>query len=164
MGNEVKPIKRSKELAPLSREHHDGLLCIWKIRQGLKNNTPLETLRRFTLFYWHHHIKPHFSQEEKILAPKMPEGHPLTDRLKGEHAHIRELILQIDKETERQTFAIFCDLIDKHIRFEEREFFVFLESHLNKEQLAEIYEQLVKNPLSCEPEPAWNDEFWLAKK
>ena len=34
---EIKPLKRSKELAPLSREHHDGLLFAWKIKQGLAN-------------------------------------------------------------------------------------------------------------------------------
>ena len=39
---EIKPLKRSKELAPLSREHHDGLLFAWKIKQGLANGTPIK--------------------------------------------------------------------------------------------------------------------------
>ena len=35
MFKEIKPIKRSKQLAPLSREHHDGLMYVWKIREVL---------------------------------------------------------------------------------------------------------------------------------
>ncbi|MEO5946621.1 MAG: hypothetical protein ABIP79_07360, partial [Chitinophagaceae bacterium] len=60
MKPETKPIKRSKQLTPLSREHHDGLLFAWKIRQGLENETPLEQLRKYTMWFWQQHIKPHF--------------------------------------------------------------------------------------------------------
>jgi hypothetical protein len=35
-------------LAPLSREHHDGLLFAWKIKQGLANGTSIETLCNYT--------------------------------------------------------------------------------------------------------------------
>ena len=47
MKPEAKPIKRSKQLSPLSREHHDGLLFAWKIRQGFENGTPLEEMRKY---------------------------------------------------------------------------------------------------------------------
>ncbi len=158
---EVKPIKRSEQLAPLSREHHDGLLFAWKIKQGLENNTPLDTLRSYALWYWRHHIKPHFYQEEKILLPYMPEDHPMAIQLKEEHDHIRELILGLDEEADKQTLLILCDLVSKHIRFEERELFVFLERLLSKEQLDKVFEEIEKHPVSCESE--WKDEFWVRK-
>lgn len=161
MSEEIKPIKRSEQLAPLSREHHDGLLFAWKIKQGLDNKTPSETLRNYALWYWRHHIKPHFFHEEKILLPYMPEGHPMSKRLQEEHDHIRELVLGLDEQADRRSLLLLCDLINQHIRFEERELFVFLESLLVKEKLDEIHEQLEKHPLGKE---VWKDEFWVAKK
>lgn len=161
MANETKPIKRSKQLAPLSREHHDGLLFSWKIRQGLENGTSFAKLREYTIWFWQHHIRPHFFQEEKILIPYMPAGHPLAAQLKSEHAHIRELILHLDKEADKQTFTILSDLLDKHIRFEERQLFTFLEEILTAEQLDVIQQQLEEHPVSCEE---WKDEFWARKK
>ena len=161
MTEEIKPIKRSAQLAPLSREHHDGLLFAWKIKQGLDNKTATESLRNYALWYWRHHIKPHFFHEEKILLPYMPEDHPMSKRLKDEHDHIRELILGLDEQADRRSLQLLCDLINHHIRFEERELFVFLENRLTKEKLDEILTQLEKHPLGKEE---WKDEFWVAKK
>ncbi|HMU46496.1 MAG TPA: hemerythrin domain-containing protein [Chitinophagaceae bacterium] len=160
MTDEIKPIKRSEQLAPLSREHHDGLLFAWKIKQGLANQVPLDKLRQYSMWYWRHHIKPHFFQEEKILVPYMPQGHPMATRLKEEHDHIRELILGLDDEADKRTLILLTDLINNHIRFEERELFVYLEALLTKEKLDEIFVQLEKHPVSCDE---WKDEFWVKK-
>src|SRR5258708_4613437 len=135
MANKMDPIKRSKELAPLSRVHHTGLLFTWKIRQGLSNGTSGELLRNFVLWTWQHRIKPHFFQEEKILIPYMAPGDPMTARLKDEHEQIRELILSLDDVADEQTFIILCDLVDKHIRWEERELLGYMEGLLNPQQL-----------------------------
>jgi len=165
MAQEIQPIKRSKQLAPLSREHHDGLLFAWKIKQGLENKTPLEKLRRYSLWYWQQHIKPHFCQEEKILMPYMPADHPMAKQLKEEHEHIRELVLSLDAEADKRDFVILADLVNKHIRFEERELFVYLEELLTTEQLNKVYQELEQHPLTCnDPKsPVWDEEFWIKK-
>jgi hypothetical protein len=49
---EIKPIKRSAALSPLSREHHEGLLFAWKIRQGLQKNIDPERISKFTKWFW----------------------------------------------------------------------------------------------------------------
>jgi len=157
---ETKPIKRSKELAPLSREHHDGLLYVWKIREGLKNNAPISKLKDYTVWYWKHHIKPHFFQEEKILLPHMPVNNELAKRLKKEHEDIRELILNLDQEPEKTTFGELCNLVNDHIRFEERQLFPFLEKTLLPDELSDIFLELEQHPLSC---VEWKDEFWVKK-
>lgn len=157
----INPIKRSTQLAPLSREHHEGLLFAWKIKQGLENKTAPEKLRAYALWYWRHHIKPHFFQEEKILLPYLPAENPMAKRLKEEHDHIRELILGLDEQADRRSLLLLCDLINHHIRFEERELFVFLENRLSPQKLDEIFLQLEKHPLSCEE---WKEEFWTLKK
>ena len=161
MPEEIKPIKRSPQLAPLSREHHDGLLFAWKIKQGIENKTSLDVMRRFALWYWKNHIKPHFFQEEKILLPYLPANDPMAIRLHEEHDHIRELILGLDDEADKRTLLILSDLLNKHIRFEERELFVHLEKILTQEQLENIFIQLEKHPVHCEQE--WKEEFWVKK-
>ena len=163
MAPEIKPIKRSKQLAPLSREHHDGLLFAWKIKQGLENKTPLEKLRRYSLWYWQQHIKPHFYQEEKILAPYLPEDNPMKKRLKEEHDHIPELVLGLDDETgsDKRHLIILSDLLNHHIRFEERELFPFLEKLLTPEQLDKVFSELEQHPVSC---GEYQDDFWVKKK
>ncbi|MEQ1675697.1 MAG: hemerythrin domain-containing protein [Chitinophagaceae bacterium] len=161
MTNETKPIKRSMQLAPLSREHHDGLLFAWKIKQGLENHASLEAMGKYASWYWRHHIKPHFFQEEKILMPYMPEGHPMAKRLKEEHDHIRELIIELGDEADKRHLLLLCDLVSQHIRFEERELFGYLEELLTSEQLDTVFKQLEEHPVSCEEE--WKDEFWVKK-
>ncbi len=161
MPEEIKPIKRSQQLAPLSREHHDGLLFAWKIKQGNENKAPLELMRQYTLWYWRHHIKPHFFQEEKNLLPYMPSSHPMAVKLLEDHDHIRELILGLNDEADKRTLTILSNLLNAHIRFEERELFGYLEGLLTPEQLDTVFTQLEKHPVHCEQE--WKEEFWVKK-
>lgn len=154
------PLKRSKELSPLSREHHDGLQFVWKIREGLKNNIAPARLKDFSVFYWQQHIKPHFYQEEQVLAKYIPADNPLLQQMSEEHALIREQILAIGNDTSAINFASFADTLYKHIRFEERQLFQWAEENLSKEQLEKIYIELENHPLSCAD---WADEFWLRK-
>ncbi|TMI62999.1 MAG: hemerythrin domain-containing protein [Bacteroidetes bacterium] len=154
------PIVRSNELSPLSREHHDGLLFVWKLRQGLSNNIAPARLKDFTIFYWQQHIKPHFYQEEHVLSKFIPTDNPLLKQMQEEHSLIRELILSLGDDASIETFTSLADVIYKHIRFEERELFGWVEVNLNKEQLEEIYKELEEHPL-CGSD--WKDEFWLKK-
>jgi len=155
-----KPIKRCKQLAPLSREHHDGLLFVWKIRQGFSKHILIAKMQKYSMWYWQQHIKPLFSREEKILLPFMKPTHPTTTRFKEEHDQIRELILSLDKEADKRSLVLLVDLIESHIRFEERELFNFLEQSLTNEELDEIFTKLEKHKINCE---VWADEFWVRK-
>ena len=157
---EIKPIKRSKELAPLSREHHDGLLFAWKIKQGLANKTSIATLCSYTRWFWTNHMKPHFKDEEKVLVKFLPGDNPLVSQMFNEHAHIRDLIISLDKEPEPNSLQLLAEYINNHIRFEERELFAYAEQTLTPEQLKEVYEELPENS-HCDTE--WKDEFWLKK-
>ena len=162
---EIKPIKRSKELAPLSREHHDGLLFAWKIKQGLANGTSNETLCSYALWFWSNHIKPHFKDEEKVLVKFLPENNVLVKQMFKEHAQIRDIILSLDKEPDSSSLQLLAEFINNHIRFEERELFAYAEQTLTAEQLNEIYAELPHDP-HCETDPmpiGWKDEFWVKK-
>ena len=47
MEQNLKPLKRSQYLAPLSREHHETLLFTWKIKQGLSLKIELDRIVSF---------------------------------------------------------------------------------------------------------------------
>ena len=160
MMEEIKPLKRSKELAPLSREHHDGLLFAWKIKQGLANGTPIETLCNYTRWFWLNHIKPHFKDEETVLVKFLPVDNALVQQMFKEHAQIRDLIISLDKEPDSSSLQLLAEFVNNHIRFEERELFGYAEKTLTQEQLDEIYKDLPNNS-HCETE--WKDEFWVRK-
>jgi len=157
---EIKPLKRSKELAPLSREHHDGLLFVWKINQGLANGTPIETLCNYTLWFWTNHIKPHFKNEEKVLIKFLPSENVLVQQMLKEHSMIRDLVLTLDKEPDPGSLQLLVNLMNDHIRFEERQLFVYAEESLTPEQLQEIYKEFPDDP-HCDT--VWKDEFWVKK-
>jgi hemerythrin-like domain-containing protein len=161
MAETKRSIIRSPQLAPLSREHHEGLLLVWKIHQGLKNNIDPERIRKYILWYWQNHIKPHFYQEEKILLPYLPAKNELARRLQREHEQIREMILSLDLEADKNLFAVLAKFLDDHIRFEERDLFGYLEQILSKDQLDVISTQLEEHPVT---ESDWEDEFWIRTK
>lgn len=160
MENNVQPIKRSVQLTPLSREHHDGLLFAWKLRQGLNNDTAIETLGEYCHWYWKQHIEKHFHKEEDILLKFMPSDNKLAIQLNEEHNGIRELILSIDQKPDTITIGLLADFISRHIRFEERILFNYLERTLSQAELNHIHSQLDIAPISSDE---WKEEFWVKK-
>jgi hemerythrin-like domain-containing protein len=160
MGNETNPIKRSPQLTPLSREHHEGLLFGWKIKQGLKKGTDINTIGRFVQWFWVSHLLEHFRLEEQVLAAYMPAGDLQVDRMINEHQEIEALIhINVNIVDEANLLKI-ADAVADHIRFEEREFFPHAESTISLENLDKIYEQLsIEKALPGN----WKDEFWMKK-
>lgn len=161
-----KPIKRSRELAPYSRDHHEGLQFVWKLKQGLVNHTALETLGRYCRWFWENHLSAHFQSEEEVLIRYLPADHPLVNQMRGEHAQIRELLSSIAHSPDAASLKKLCTSLTNHIRFEERQLFLFAENTLTTHQLHEIYQQLSKDK-SCYVNTAtsgWRDEFWITRK
>ena len=158
---ELKPLKRSKELAPLSREHHDGLLFTWKLKQGLKNGTSVETMCAFIKWFWVNHLISHFDNEEKILLKHLSVYNDLVKQLLKEHEEIRAIINLLDKEPDVALIEQLAELLNDHIRFEERQLFEFAERVLSKEQLQDIFNHLPAE-VSCTTD--WKEEFWQKKK
>ena len=65
------PIKRHSALLEFSREHHFGLLLVWKIRQGLKRDIDLIRITDYTVFLFEKDLIQHFKEEEKNLFSKI---------------------------------------------------------------------------------------------
>ena len=151
------PIKRSKALIPLSKDHHDGLLLVFKIRQGIKFNVTPERLSNYCSWFWNHHLIPHFDKEEEILGPKMKNLSYLRQQLFDEHQAIKEAVEKLGEENSYDNLESFANLLNKHIRFEERVLFTELEKSLTEDELRNIEGKLEDEERSCE---IWADEFW----
>lgn len=151
------PIKRSKELAPLSREHHEGLLFRWKIKQGLKNGTSHKTIAQYISWFWEAELSKHFKKEENLLAPLLPKENPLVIKMFNDHEEIEALIHVIAMIPDEDIFIQLADIIHDHIRFEERELFSFAEQQILKERLEAIQGALEEK----KPFVKWEDEFWV---
>jgi len=157
-----KPITRSEHIKRLSREHHFSLLFCWKIRQGLKTNVPGERIRKYVHYFWQQHLQPHFQDEEKILFVPIADRH--VQRAINEHKSIRQQIEHLSnypENKERKTLAKIADMVDEHVRYEERELFPHLERKLSKEQLEKIG-KLIQQHHSSLPD-LYEDQFWNIK-
>lgn len=160
MAETPQPVKRSAQLTPLSRDHHDGLLLVWKIRQGLKNGTPLNDIAQYVQWFWQHHLQEHFQQEEALLAPRLPADNELLLQMLDEHQNI-EGLLHINEQIADEALLIqIADALNDHIRFEERQLFPFAEKYIPVEELNAIHASLSQEKKEC---PKWENEFWLKK-
>lgn len=154
------PIKRNKSLVVLSKEHHYGLLASWKIRRGFELGTDQKRIATFVINFWEVHLIAHFIAEEEILFKAIK--HPLVDEALLQHTELRRLVKSISEQVSPEQLSNFADLLEKHIRLEERKVFKMLQQELSEEKLAEIGKQLEE--LHSHPfEDNYKDEFWLVK-
>ena len=145
-------IKRSLELKPLSSEHHQALLVAFQLKKGLAGHGEsagaprdlpglLALARRFenTLFL------THTKAEEEVLGRHLsPED---AKRLKFEHVEMVRLLTlarQARASDMRQALTSFADLLERHIRWEERELFPRCEAALDESDLATVGHELEK--------------------
>lgn len=149
-------MKRNENIIPLSRDHHFGLLCAWKIRQGLKKNIEFSRIQNYVSYFWEHHLKEHFQEEETILFSYLKDK--MSDRIRDEHYEIGVLVQKISGSDDTSDFENFANLLENHIRFEEREWFPHLESQLSQEDLNEIGKKLEE--IHSAESDDYEDEFW----
>jgi len=158
---EKKPIKRSQHLILLSREHHAGLQCSWKIRQGLKHDVDLRRIQAYVSYFWKNHLVEHFRAEEELLYNTSDDV--LCRQALEEHHAIRALVEKISEngDSDEQLYVQFADALEKHIRLEERQLFPYLETILPADQLEAIGMELAKehDPVLQDEYP---DEFWVS--
>lgn len=144
----------------LSKAHQEGLSFVWKIRQGLVNNTPIELVSDYCIWYWKNYIRPHFSGEERALFSFLPQDDGLVCRLKNQRSDLRELFVELTKCPDTLLVGMLASLFEFHIRFEERIFLPYLEQRLSTTEL-DILASLLENfPASNE---SWKDAFWLSE-
>lgn len=160
---ERQPIKRSKELVPLSRDHHDGLLLCWKIRKGLATGVEKKRISDYVVHFYEQELKEHFREEEDILFDLLPLQDEQCATAFGQHKELRSYIgIFKGQQATADLLSIFADQLDRHIRFEERELFPYIERLLDTDTLTEVGKKLDRLHQKKEAS-IWDDEFWVNK-
>ncbi len=139
-------MRRSRELKPLSSEHHQALLVAFQLKKGLAGHAEsagapkdlpglLQLARRFE----EQIFRAHARAEEELLG-RLVTGAD-TERLRSEHAELTRLI-ELARTARpgdlRVHLAAFADLLERHVRWEERELFPYAEGHVDEATLADI--------------------------
>ena len=150
-------MKRAPQLRSLSREHHEGLLLAWKIRQGLAKGIALPRIAGYVLWFWEKELEDHFRREETSFHAALP-GAPLLQRMQDEHEAIEGLLHVLAQISDEALLEEIAAKVHDHIRFEERELFPWIESELGAERLNAL--QVLVDAKKENAGPKWTDEFW----
>jgi hypothetical protein len=129
-------VKRSPELTPLSHEHHQALF----VAMGLKRAEGPEAANAF-LDYHEETGARHFEIEEALLLPGWLAADPDAEtadahRILAEHLEIRTAAARIRAGGAAVAeLRELGELLERHVRFEERELFPRIEERLDDESL-----------------------------
>lgn len=139
-------MRRTRQLKPLSSEHHQALLVAFQLKKGLAGHAEsagapkdlpglLALARRFE----EQVFRTHTRAEEDVLGKFLVEAD--MRRLEAEHAEMTRLVeaARTARPTDlRAALNAFADLLERHIRWEERELFPYAEDHVDEATLADI--------------------------
>jgi len=145
------PIKRHEALKPLSRDHHQGLILAQQLKKGAPQYkgmpSTLESKKEYAIAFYKSELVKHFADEEEILFPFVA----------GKNSGIDKLILEIISEHRKMEIMVknledshnledlldeLGNLLETHIRKEERELFVEIEKALSEDELKIISTKL----------------------
>lgn len=149
-----KPIKRHKALQPLSREHHHGLLLSWKIRAGFSKNIEPERIKVYADWFFKAHLVPHFEMEEQHVFSILEANNHLVKKALTDHRRIKRLFAETDDIA--NALSKIEEVVDEHIRFEERVLFPEIQKVATELQLID----LEKIHQETDFVDKADDEFW----
>ena len=159
-------MKRAPELRDLSDHHHRGLVQARRLKivaTGDEANMPEETAEAF-LEFWQEGTTTHFREEEEVLLPVLARyredllgREPVVEMLL-QHARIRGLVMGLSDEVKDgsvrlETLGSIGELLETHIRLEEREVFPTIEEALPEEALREVADRLEAKKTQSHAEP-----------
>ena len=128
-------MKRSEELAPLSRDHHQGLFAALKLRRGAPD------ARDVFLRFWVDGRR-HFAIEEELLLPALarhvPPDHEAIVRVLVEHVDLRRRAADVEERAATASLEELGDRLHAHIRHEEDVLFPLIERMLPREELVAL--------------------------
>ncbi len=140
-------MKRAPELKVLSSDHHRALVIARKAKKtDLEKISQTFGLWREIEAYYKHELETHLHKEEKYLVPHLEAIQEVTlvNRLKNEHESLRRYFKPGASRT-NESLSSFGDLLEKHVRFEERELFNIAQTLLSQETLTKIEEGCNEN-------------------
>jgi iron-sulfur cluster repair protein YtfE (RIC family) len=147
-------IKRDKALHILSHDHHHGLILAQLVKKGSPKykNLPetTEGKKDYSIRFYNYELIKHFEDEEKILFPvvngKDDEIDNLIEEIITEHKKIKQLINRLDSdEGVENTLDELGNILESHIRKEERDLFMKIQEILTEDELTSVEKQLTES-------------------
>jgi iron-sulfur cluster repair protein YtfE (RIC family) len=144
----MKSNRRHESLIPLSREHHYGLLVCLRIHRGIENHHAdvswLTERAEKVIRFFESDLKTHFKAEEEIVFPAMngiEDSRATIDQLVDEHRKLERLVQRLQHARGLQLASLlreFTDLLEAHIRTEERVLFPRYEEGVSSELAKQV--------------------------
>lgn len=138
-------IKRHVVLQPLSRHHMEALYLGVKLRRAGTEKSALTTeeLVHEVKSFWDPDGERHFREEEEILLPTYAKYGDIKQEIIVdmllEHVKIRSLVRTVTTEAvDVETLHALGELLETHIRKEERIIFPMIEKALPEDVLQEM--------------------------
>lgn len=137
-------MKRSPELTPLSHDHHQALFVAMQLKRATPDDSPF-AVQAF-LDFTEETGEPHFRIEEEILLPGWlaaggagEQAVAMAARVSAEHLEIRASARRLRAErVGADDLRNLGELLDRHVRFEERELFPLIEGSLDEDAIRAI--------------------------
>src|SRR6266478_9046349 len=137
--------RRHESLIPLSHEHHDALMLAWRLRTGDLSKREPELRARHVIAYFEYRLVNHLKLEEDLLFPAfravLGVEASLIDVLLNDHRELGARAAAIKAGAHDQVDS-FCDLLERHIRTEERQLFVLTENRMKPAEMAKVGRQI----------------------
>ncbi len=145
-------MKRSRELRPLSSDHHQALLVAFQLKKGLAGHPEaagapkdlpglVGLARRFDEQLFRTHAK---AEEELLGTGLAPDDLARLRAEPAERTRLLEAARNARAVEQRAHLSAWADLLDRHVRWEERELFPVAEERLDDAALARIGGELEK--------------------
>ena len=161
--------RRHSSLIPLSHDHREALGLAFRLHHPappgpVTPTTPASTPEsrvRETLAFFERSLQPHFRAEEEVLFPFLREafgpGHSSEALIRGlvdEHQRMRRLREQLDSALSDRIdpaplLTEFADLLETHVRTEERQLFASFPEDVPQSRAEEL-EQEIRSVLDRE--------------
>ena len=144
-------MKRHPALHTLYHHHHQGLILAQQLKKGAPQYkgmpSTLEGKKDYTLSFYENELVQHFKDEEEILFPlvknKSSDLDNMISEIISEHRKMETMVNELENTTNLEDLlSELGQLLEKHIRKEERELFVEIEKMLSEEELLKIGKQL----------------------
>jgi hypothetical protein len=135
-------MKRGEFLRALSRGHHQGLYVALRLRRATPDS--VAEARRGFLRFWQTEGSRHFRVEEEVLLPAYarhrPPDDPAVVRVLTEHVDLRRRAADLESDDSLTPSAAreLGELLEQHIRHEERVLFPAIEAALPEAERSEL--------------------------
>lgn len=145
--------RRHSALIPVARDHHECLVLAQRLMHGTRASDrdwphePAQQAARLAAFF-RQHLLAHFAVEEDLVFPAArsagPAAEALVAQLLDEHRQMTDLVARLaaNPQVTAAELRAFGELLNAHIRLEDRQLFPVMETQMPADALLDLQPQV----------------------